>query len=200
MTHTKNLSLFQSNKPKSLLMKQELKFTSQTPVEWLAFCVLSHSVVSDSLATPWTVACQAPLSMGFPRQEYRSGLPFASPGHLPDPGIKPTSLAFPVLAGWFFTTSTPRELCGCPWVDIKGAPWGVFSVTKFALKCFLLSQSIICYRLNVWVLPKTLGPALQFSSTCELPSPLACNRDDQAQIARYHLGTEFVSGWWECGV
>ena len=43
--------------------------------------------------TPWTVACQAPLSMGFPRQEYWSGLPFPSPGDLPDPGIKPGSPA-----------------------------------------------------------------------------------------------------------
>ena len=50
-------------------------------------CV-SHPVMSDS-ATPWTVACQAPLSMGFPRQEYWSGLPLPSPGVLPDPGIKP---------------------------------------------------------------------------------------------------------------
>ena len=41
--------------------------------------------------TPWTVACQAPLSMGFPRQEYWSGLPFPSPGDLPDPGIEPRS-------------------------------------------------------------------------------------------------------------
>ena len=39
-------------------------------------------------ATPWTVACQAPMSMIFPRQEYWSGLPFPSPGNLPDPGIK----------------------------------------------------------------------------------------------------------------
>ena len=43
--------------------------------------------------TPWTVACQAPLSMGFSRQEYWSGLPFPSPGELPDPGIEPRSLA-----------------------------------------------------------------------------------------------------------
>ena len=42
-----------------------------------------------TLATPWTVARQAPLSMGFSRQEYWSGLPFSSPGHLPDTGIKP---------------------------------------------------------------------------------------------------------------
>ena len=45
-------------------------------------------------ATPWTVAHQAPPSMGFSRQEYWSELPFPSPGDLPDPGIKPRSLAF----------------------------------------------------------------------------------------------------------
>ena len=44
-------------------------------------------------ATPWTVACQAPLSMGFLRKEYQSGLPFPSPGNLPDPEIKPKSPA-----------------------------------------------------------------------------------------------------------
>ena len=42
-------------------------------------------------ATPWIIAHWAPLSMGFPREEYWSGLPFPSPGHLPDPGIKPRS-------------------------------------------------------------------------------------------------------------
>ena len=45
-------------------------------------------------ATPWTAACQAPLSMGFSRQEYRSGLPFPSLGDLPDPGTEPGSPAF----------------------------------------------------------------------------------------------------------
>ena len=54
--------------------------------------------------TPWTVGQQAPLSMGFPRQEYRSGLPFPAPGDLLDPGIKPTSLVSPALTGRFFTT------------------------------------------------------------------------------------------------
>ena len=56
--------------------------------------------MSDSV-TPWAVACQAPLSMGFSREEYWSGLPFPSPGNLPDPEIEPTS---PALAGGFFTT------------------------------------------------------------------------------------------------
>ena len=60
--------------------------------------------------TPLTVAHQAPLSMGFYRQEYWSGLPFPSPRDLPDPRIKPTSIASPALAGGFFTT----ELLGKP--------------------------------------------------------------------------------------
>ena len=50
---------------------------------------LSLSDVSDSFVTPWTVACQGPLSMGFSRQEYWAGLPFPSPGTLPNPEIKP---------------------------------------------------------------------------------------------------------------
>ena len=49
--------------------------------------------MSNSFANPWTVALQDPLSMGFLRQEYWRGLPFLSPGELPDPGIEPTSLA-----------------------------------------------------------------------------------------------------------
>ena len=61
-------------------------------------CVLSHVGL---FATPWTVTCQAPLSMGFFRQEYWNGLPFPSPGNLPDAGIEPIS---PVLVGGFFTT------------------------------------------------------------------------------------------------
>ena len=53
---------------------------------------------------PWAVAHQAPLSMGFSRQEHWSGLPFPSPGNLPNPGIKPASLRAPALAGEFSTT------------------------------------------------------------------------------------------------
>ena len=57
----------------------------------------------------WTVAYQAPLSTGFPKQEYWSGLPYPPPGDLPDPGIEPASLTSPALAGGFFTTSAPWE-------------------------------------------------------------------------------------------
>ena len=63
--------------------------------------------MSDSLRPLWTVACQAPLSVGFFRQEYWSGLPFPSPGDLHDPGVEPQSLA---LAGEFFTTEPPGKL------------------------------------------------------------------------------------------
>ena len=59
--------------------------------------------------TPRTVARQAPLSMGFSRQEYWSGLPFPSPGDLPDPGIKSTSFMSAAFAGGFLTTEPPGK-------------------------------------------------------------------------------------------
>ena len=57
----------------------------------------------------WTVACQVPLTIGFSRQQYWSGLPYPLPGDLPNPGIKLLSLISPALAGGFFTTSTTWE-------------------------------------------------------------------------------------------
>ena len=60
-------------------------------------------------ATPWTVDCQSPLSMGFSRQEYWSRLPFPLPGDLPNTGIEPVFLVSPVLASGFFTTESPRS-------------------------------------------------------------------------------------------
>ena len=63
----------------------------------------------DSFATPQSIARQAPLSMGFPRQEYWSGLPFPPAEDLPDPGIELTSPASPVLLGGFFTTKPPEK-------------------------------------------------------------------------------------------
>ena len=65
-----------------------------------------------TLWTPWTVAHQAPLSMGFSRREYWSGLPFPSPGDLPYSGIEPKSLTSPALAGGFFTPSASWEALG----------------------------------------------------------------------------------------
>ena len=69
----------------------------------LSLLLSSHS---DSFVTPWTVACQDPLYMGFSRQEYWSVLPSLSPGKLPNPGIEPSSPTFP---GRFFTTEPPGK-------------------------------------------------------------------------------------------
>ena len=68
--------------------------------------VLSHDWL---FATPWTAACQAPLSMEFSRQEHWSGLPFPTPGDLTYPAIKPESLVSHALAGEFLTTALPEE-------------------------------------------------------------------------------------------
>ena len=70
-------------------------------------CVCAQSLSHVQLfASPWTIAQQIPLSTGFSRQEYCSGLPFPTPGDLPHPEIEPTSRA---LAGEFFTTAPPGK-------------------------------------------------------------------------------------------
>ena len=76
-----------------------------------------HAKLLQSCPTPWTIAFQAPLSMGFSRQEYWSRLLCTPPGDLPDPGNELMSLISPVLAGGFFTTSATWEalyyVCVC---------------------------------------------------------------------------------------
>ena len=69
-----------------------------------------RSVAADS-ATPWTTDRQAPLSMGFVRQEYWSGLPFPPPGDLPNPGMEPVSLVSPSLAGGCITAAPTGNPC-----------------------------------------------------------------------------------------
>ena len=121
-----------------------------------------YLVVSDSFATPRTVARQAPLSMGFPRQAHWSGLPFPSPGDLPDPGIKRTS---PASAGRFFTTEPP----GSPYSTNRPA---------YVQKVLLLSHSS---RVQLCATPQTVAhqapPSLGFSrqehwSGLPFPSPM----------------------------
>ena len=70
-------------------MKLKIIYTTTIRQDILSLSLVTKSCLS--LATPCTIACQAPLSMGFSRQEYWSGLPFPSPGDLPDPGIEPRS-------------------------------------------------------------------------------------------------------------
>ena len=73
-------------------------------IKCMCVYMLSHVRL---FAVSWAVAHQAPLSLGFPRPEYQSGLPFPTPGDLSDPEIEPGSLVFPALAGGCFTTALP---------------------------------------------------------------------------------------------
>ena len=82
-------------------------------------CAQSRVTLCDPM--DWTVAHQAPLSMGFARQEYWRGLPFPTPGHLPNTGIEPTSSA---LADGFFTTSATWEALKITlWTEDEMAGW-----------------------------------------------------------------------------
>ena len=80
--------------------------------------------MSSSFATPWTIAHQHPLSMGFHRQEYWKGLSFPSPGDPPDTGMEPVP---PALAGGFFTTELP------------GKP---YHILKMMIKVIILNVSV----------------------------------------------------------
>ena len=75
--------------------------------------MLSHFSRVQLFAAPWTISRQAPLSMGLPRQEYWSGLPFPPPGCLANPGLEPTSLRSSALTAGFFTASVIGEACDC---------------------------------------------------------------------------------------
>ena len=75
----------------------------------MCVCVLSHSVMSNSLQPHGLQPARLLCLWGFSRQEYWSGLLFPAPGDLPDPGIKPMSLVSPALAGRFFTTEPPGK-------------------------------------------------------------------------------------------
>ena len=104
-------------------------------------CVISHFSCVQFFATLWTIAHQAPLSMGFSRQKYWSGLLCPPPGDLPNPGIEPISLTSPALAGGFFTTSTTWEACLMLYVSHNYAEH-----LKFI--CYLLYVSYISIKLG----------------------------------------------------
>ena len=89
-----------------VLLHLPLQTTVLPPIMAWPTCMLSPVQLC---ATPWTVACQAPLFMGFPRQEYWSGLPCPPPGDLSNPGIELMSLMSPTLADRFFTTDATWE-------------------------------------------------------------------------------------------
>ena len=89
----------------SIIPSKEIPGLISFRMDWLDLSI-------QIFAAPWTVACQAPLSMEFSRREYWGGLSFPSPGGLPTPGIEPSSPMSPALTGRFFTTSAPWETRG----------------------------------------------------------------------------------------
>ena len=107
----------------SLSITNSWTYSNSCPSRWWCHPTISSSFIPFSgglvtksrltLVTPWTIACPAPLSTGFSRQEYWIGLPFPSPGVLPDPGIEPGSPALQ-------TDSLPTELWGKPLSGGKG--------------------------------------------------------------------------------
>ena len=94
----------------TLLMQTDAVLMTQAlQAVWLSVMCICAQPISCVFVTAWTVACQAPLSLEFSRQEYQSRLPFPTPGHLPDTGIEPTSLGSLALAGRLFTTGDTWE-------------------------------------------------------------------------------------------
>ena len=118
-------------------------------------CVLSHSSHVWLFATLWTVAHKAPLSVGFSRQEYWSGLPGPPPGDLLDPGFEPMCLKSPTLAHGFFTTSTTWE-----------AQCASSTLYKYSTTCIILD---VIYSKNI-----SIFSSVQFSSVAQ-SCPILCD-------------------------
>ena len=113
--------------------------------------------------TLWTVTCQAPLSMGFSRQDYWSGLPFPSPGDLPDPGIKPVSLTSPALTNRFFTIGATWEALQLGWSEVKSLSGVQLFETPWTV-AYQAPQSMEFSRQEYW-------SGLPFPAPGDLPNP-----------------------------
>ena len=113
-------------------------------------------------ATPWTVTYQAPPSMGFSRQEYWSGLPFPSPGDLPDPGIKPRSPAWHADA----LPSEPPGKLHMKWIINKDLQYSTGKYIQYSVIIYMeekpgeyISESVTCSVLSNFLRPHGLLPA-----------------------------------------
>ena len=124
-------------------------------------CTQSLSCV-QFFVTPWTVACQAALSMEFSRQEYWGGLPFPTPGDLPKPGIETSFLASPGLAGGFFTTEPP----GKPFEHIGGG-WVTKSCLTLATPWTVAYHAPLCMEFS----SQKYWSGLPFPFPEDLPDP-----------------------------
>ena len=147
-------------------------------------------------ATPWTVACQVPLSVEFSRQEYWRGLPLPSPGNLPDPGIETMSLAPPALAGGLLTTVPPgtptlqcaaaaaKSLQSCPTLcdPIEGSPPG--SPVPGILQARILEWVAISFssawkwKVKVKLLSRVRPSATPWTAAYQAPPSMGFSRQE----------------------
>ena len=99
-------------------------------------------------ATPWTIACQAPLTMEFSRQEYWSGVPFPSPGNHPNPGIEPWSPALQVDSLLSYLPGKPKTQ---PWIWVNMNPSTCLLIVCVTLRNYLsfLGLNYILYKLDI---------------------------------------------------
>ena len=130
-------------------------------------CVLHRFSCVQLFATPWTVTRQAPLSMGFSRQEYWRGLPCPPPEDLLDPGIKPSSLTLSALIGKFFSTSARIGLQVPPTPTYACGPWNQWNRQQRLISA--LNGQVVTVRKMLAELKKLIS---KWSSCCHLwPSP-----------------------------
>ena len=123
-------------------------------------CMLSRFTCFSGVqfcATLWTIACEAPLSMRFSRQEYWSGLPCPPPGDLPNPGIKPVSLRSLASAGMFFTTSTTQEALQVNRRNIVSSVQFSCSVRSDSATLWTAAQQASLSITNSWSLLKLMS-------------------------------------------
>ena len=113
---------------------------AHVPLNDLCMYVHAHTLRHIPVCDPMTVAPQAPLSMGFPRQENRSGLPFPSPGTLSDPGVQPTSLVSSALAGGYSLLSRRLEI---PLNDLF-----VYFLRKYFLTLSFIIPAYLYYQIH----------------------------------------------------
>ena len=126
-------------------------------------CVLHRFSCVQLFATPWTVTRQAPLSMGFSRQEYWRGLPCPPPEDLLDPGIKPSSLTFSALIGKFFSTSARISLQVPPTPTYACGPWNQWNRQQRLISA--LNGQVVTVRKMLAELKKLIS---KWSSCCHL--------------------------------
>ena len=111
--------------------------------------MVSHFSLFRLFAVLWTVSYQASLSMGFSTQEYWSGLPCPPPGDLPNPGLKPTSLMSPDLAGGFFIARATWDICN-PY-KLKYLRDGYFLVYMDYKESFIYFKEVILVLFSFYV-------------------------------------------------